>query len=309
MAGRPPGNESLRWAARIAAPGVATVAAMTTRARFRQAVEGTETVLAPLCLDPLTALLLGDLGFTAGYVSGGALGFQYAVSEALLTAADVADVARRITRRSDLAVVVDGGVGFGDPVHVARAVWELEESGAVAVEFEDQVAPKRVHHHVGVEHLVPVETMVAKIEVAVAQRTDPDFLVIARSGAMAHEGVEATIERLSAYREAGADVSMLFCSSAALEPVAAAVGGPFATITSLDRRTPAEWDDTGWSLVIDATTGQAVPLDALQRAYRSYLDGGATGAADAGMDLHRRLVELCGLEPLLEVERRTTEQS
>lgn len=286
-----------------------TVRAMTTRVRLREALERGETVLAPLCLDPLTARLLAELGFTAGYVSGGALGFQYAVSEALLTADDVAEVARRITRRADLALIVDGGVGFGDPVHVARAVWELEESGAVAVELEDQVAPKRVHHHVGVEHLVPTETMVAKIEVAVAERTDPDFLIIARTGAMSHEGPEATIARLAAYRAAGADVSMLFCSAADLEPVAAAVGGPFATITSLDRRSPEEWAATGWSIVIDAVTGQAVPLDALRRAYGAYLAGEATGVEDGGMGLHRELVELCGLDRLLDVERRTTERS
>lgn len=281
---------------------------MTPRARFREAIESGEPVLAPLCLDPLTARLLTDLGFSAGYVSGGALGFQYAVSEALLTAGDVADVARRITRRSDLAVIVDAGVGFGDPVHVARAVWEIEESGAVAIELEDQVAPKRVHHHVGVEHLVPTETMVAKIEVAAAERSDPDLLIIARTGAMAHEGADAAVERLAAYRAAGADVSMLFCSTADLAPVAAEVGGPFATITALDRRSPREWAGTGWSLVIDAFTGQAVPLDALRGAYASYLAGGTLGLEHGGTDLHRRLVDLCGLEPLLDIERRTTER-
>lgn len=300
----PPRAETIEPVRAGAAP---TVAAMTTRARFREQIASGEPVLAPLCLDPLTARLLTSLGFTAGYVSGGALGFQYAVSEALLTAGDIADAARRITRRSDLAVIVDGGVGFGDPVHVARAMWEFEESGAVAVEFEDQVAPKRVHHHVGVEHLVDTATMVAKIEVAAAERTDPDFLIIARTGALAHEGIDAAVARLTAYRAAGADISMLFCSTRDLGTVAASVDGPFATITNLDRRPADGWAGTGWSLVIDAFTGQAVPLGALRSAYETYLGGGSLGLERAGMDLHRELVDLCGLEPLLDIERRTTE--
>jgi len=280
----------------------------SARRRLRDALAGDEPVLAPLCLDPLTARLLTELGFTSGYASGGALGFQYAVSEALLTAGDVADVVRRITRRSDLAVIADGGVGFGDPVHVARAVWELEESGAAAIEIEDQVAPKRVHHHVGVEHLVDTGTMVAKVEVAVAERRDPDLLIIARTGAVRHEGLEAAIDRLRAYRAAGADMLMLFCSTEQLATVADRIEGPFATITTLDRHPRAEWASTGWALVIDAFAGQAVPLRALREAYRRYLDEGTLGVDLAGMDLHRELVDLCGLQPLLDVERRTTER-
>ena len=91
------------------------------RTRFRQAISGSEPVFAPLCLDPLNARMVEQMGFGAGYLSGGALGFQYAVGEALLGYTEIADAARRITARSDLPLIVDGGVGFGDPVHVARA--------------------------------------------------------------------------------------------------------------------------------------------------------------------------------------------
>ena len=119
------------------------------------ALAGPAPVFAPLCLDPLSARLASDAGFAAGYLSGGALGFQYAVGEALLSYSEIADVARRITARSDLPLIIDGGVGFGDAVHTARATALFEATGAVAVEYEDQVAPKRLHHHIGVEHLVP----------------------------------------------------------------------------------------------------------------------------------------------------------
>jgi 2-methylisocitrate lyase-like PEP mutase family enzyme len=277
------------------------------RKRFRSDLAGPEPVIAPLCLDPLSARLLESLGFGAGYLSGGALGFQYAVSEALLTVTEIADVARRICNRSGLPLIVDGGVGFGDAVHVARAVWEFEQAGAVAVELEDQVAPKRVHHHVGVEHLVSTEEMVGKVRAAAEARSDPDFLIIARTGGMRHEGVEGGVERLRAYVDAGADIAMAFCRDEDLRTVAESVDVPMSTITGLDHHTPAEWADMGWNLIIDAFTAQALAINSTRDAYERFLSTGSTGAEIDGMGLHRELVDLCGLRPLLDIERNTTE--
>ena len=143
---------------------------MSVRARLRGLLETSPPVFAPVCLDPLMARTLEGLGYGAAYLSGGALGFQLAVSEALLTLTEMAEAARRITARSSIALIVDGGVGFGDAVHTSRAVAEIEATGAAAIELEDQVAPKRAHHHKGVEHLVSLETMVGKLEAAVAAR-------------------------------------------------------------------------------------------------------------------------------------------
>jgi 2-methylisocitrate lyase-like PEP mutase family enzyme len=284
----------------------------SARTRFRQALAGLEPVFAPLCLDPLSARLIEQAGFGAGYLSGGALGFQYAVGEALLTLTEVADAARRITARSDLPLVVDGGIGFGDAVHAARTTWELEATGAVAVELEDQVAPKRLHHHVGVEHLVAVEEMAGKISAAANARQDADFLVIARTGGFRHEGFEAGVARLAAYREAGADVLMAFVRDADQarlgQVVAERFGLPLATITSLDTHAPAEWRQRGWHLVIDAFTTQALAVGAARELYQRFRETGSTGVTVDAMALHRELVGLCGLDPLLEVERATTER-
>ena len=164
---------------------------MVDRAAFRQRVldVATPPVLVPLTLDPLTARLCEELGYEAGYVSGGALGYQLAVSEALLTLTELAQTTAAIVRRSNVAVVVDGGVGFGDPVHVTRMMWEFEAAGAAAVEIEDQVAPKRVSHHRGVEHLVPTDQMVAKIRFAIAARKRRKFLGHRPHGRRAARGV------------------------------------------------------------------------------------------------------------------------
>lgn len=285
---------------------------MYARTRFRQALAGADPVFAPLCLDPLNARLIEQAGFGAGYLSGGALGFQYAVGEALLSVTEVADAARRITTRSGLPLIVDGGIGFGDAVHTARATWELEATGAVAVEYEDQVAPKRLHHHIGVEHLVSIEEMAGKIRAAAEARNDADFLIIARTGGFRHEGFDAGLERLAAYREAGADVLMAFVGNAEQatlgHQVAERFGVPLATITSLDTHTPAQWRDRGWHLIIDAFTTQALAVSATRDLYARFQRDGATGVSIDGMGLHRELVGICGLEPLLDIERATTER-
>lgn len=285
---------------------------MSARTQFRQALAGPDPVFAPLALDPLTARMVEQAGFGAGYLSGGALGFQYAVGEALLTVTEVADAARRITARSGLPLIVDGGIGFGDAVHMARATWELEATGAAAVEFEDQVAPKRLHHHVGVEHLVPTEEMVGKLRAAADARNDADFLIIARTGGFRHEGFEAGVERLAAYRDAGADVLMAFVRRDEMAPlgqlVAERFGAPLATITSLDTHTADEWRERGWHLIIDAFTTQALAISAAREAYTRFQTEGKTGVTVDAMGLHGELVGICGLEPLLDVERATTER-
>ncbi|MCH7705328.1 MAG: asparagine synthase (glutamine-hydrolyzing), partial [Planctomycetes bacterium] len=99
-------------------------------------------------------------------------------------------------------------IGFGDAVHMDRSIRLIEGAGAAAIEIEDQVAPKRVHHHKGVEHLISSDEMAEKIRAAVDARRNEDFTIIARCNAISHEGVEAALERGAAYAEAGADLLM-----------------------------------------------------------------------------------------------------
>ncbi len=278
------------------------------RVSFRKSLDSNDVVFAPLALDPLAALLAEKAGFQAAYLSGGALGFQYAVSEALLTLTEIVDVARRITVRCGLPLIVDGGVGFGDPVHVQRAVWELESAGAVALELEDQVAPKRVHHHVGVEHLVNAEAMCEKISAAVEARTDNNFLIIARTGANDHESLNSAIERLNRYIGAGADLVMAFGGNSDLKAISSSVGAPLSTIASMNRQSSDRWQDVGCSLVIDAFTSQAIMISEVKKSYERFRNGEDSGAKVDGEALHRELVELCGLDSLLDLEAQTTEK-
>ena len=283
---------------------------MTTRAEFAGKVRGGEAVLAPVALDPLTARVVESLGFGAAYLSGGGLGFQLSVSEALLTLTEVAGLTRQIAARSGIPLIVDAGVGFGDAVHLARAVGELESAGAAAIEIEDQVAPKRAHHHKGVEHLVPLETMVGKIREAVAARTDPDMLIIARTGGVRNESFEAAVERMLAYKEAGADVLMLFPQGE--EQIAEAgrrLPHPLSLMAPADRLDAPALAGHGFTLLIDPFTGQVLMYEAVRDAYRQIRDSGASGrSVDDLMALYREVQQAAGMDDLYAIEERTTEK-
>jgi len=269
-----------------------------------------QPVFAPLCLDALTARLAERLEFRFGYLSGGALGYSYAVSEALLTLTELADATRRITQRSNLGIIVDGGVGFGDAVHVSRAIREFEAAGACAIELEDQVAPKRVSHHRGIEHLVDVTVMTGKLEQAVAARHDPEFLIIARTGAVRNESFIAAIERLRAYRSAGADVLMLQAQDdVQLRQARDMLDAPLATITALDARPVEQWAALGWNLIVDPFTAQVLAFDAVRAAYEQFQSTGRTGTDyKSVLQIYRELPGVAGLDELYAIEDATTER-
>lgn len=279
------------------------------RAAFRRRVEAEGPLMIPHCPDALTARLCEQLGFDGGYLGGGGLGYSLAVSEALLTITELGQAAASVRRRSSLPLVVDAGVGFGDAVHVARTVWELEAAGVHAIELEDQVAPKRASHHRHVEHLVPVEEMVGKLHAAVRARRDPDLLLIARTNAVRNESFDAAVERCEAYSAAGADVVMLLPESE--EQRAAAprrLSGPVALLTSFDLHSPQEWTALGYSLVIDPVTGQTAAFGALREAYTAQRSGRRSGRSAAeSFAVYEELQHLAGFEELYDIERATTE--
>jgi 2-methylisocitrate lyase-like PEP mutase family enzyme len=283
---------------------------MSARTTLRAAIEGGGPVFAPVCLDPLTARTIEGLGYEAAYLSGGGLGFQLAVSEALLTITEVATVTRQITQRSAVPLIVDSGVGFGDALHASRAVWEFEAAGAAAIELEDQVAPKRAHHHKGVEHLIPVQEMVEKLQAVVAARSDPDFLIIARTGAVRNESFGAAIARGRAYRAAGADVVMLFPSSEEeWQRAPGEIDAPLAALAAFDTRSREAWHASGWPLVIDPFSGQVLAYQAMRDAHSRFQADGATGHDPADLfRVYREVQQAAGMEDFYAIEERSTEK-
>ena len=284
---------------------------MTPGQKLRRALASEKVVFAPLTLDALTGRIAERAGFPAGYISGGALGFVHGVSEALLTLSEIADVTQHVTARTDIAVIVDGGVGFGDAVHMYRTMQVIEASGAAGIEIEDQVAPKRVSHHRGIEHLVEIGEMTDKICAAVDARTDADFVIIARTGAVRNESFEKAIERGNAYADAGADIIMLMpTNELEWQEAPRRFDVPLATITSLDARLPAQWAALGWDLIIDPFTAQTAAVKAISTAYQQFRQSGTT-SLDRGeiFEDYRLLPDIAGFQELYDIEDRTTEKT
>src|SRR5690606_6751580 len=120
----------------------------------------------------------------------------------LLTQTEMVDNAARIVDASGLPVIADADTGYGNPINVRRAIRDYEKAGVAGVHIEAQVWPKRCGHLAG-KRVIPVAEMEAKIRAACDARASRDFIVIARSDAIAVEGLEAALERASRYREAG----------------------------------------------------------------------------------------------------------
>ena len=151
--------------------------------KLSELIRGDDLVVAPVALNPIMARLAEEAGFKAVYMSGGSLGWYKCVTEANITLPEMAQVAVDMRAACKLPIVLDAGGGWGDPMHVQRTIALSEAAGFAAIEIEDQLLPRRVEHHVGIEHLVPTEFMVEKVKAAIAARTDPDFIIIARTNA------------------------------------------------------------------------------------------------------------------------------
>src|SRR6059036_1588548 len=167
-------------------------------------MQGNELIIAPVALNPIKTRLAEEAGFKALYLSGGSLGWLKCVTEANLTLPELAAVALDMRAVCQLPIVLDAGGGWGDPVHVHRTIALAEAAGFAAIELEDQLLPRRVEHHVCVDHLIPTELMLKKIAEAIAARTDPDFVIIARTNARRVYDLDEALRRADAFHRAGA---------------------------------------------------------------------------------------------------------
>lgn len=175
--------------------------------RFREAMQKEKPLQIVGAINANHALLAEQAGFNAIYLSGGgvAAGSLGIPDLGITTLEDVLIDINRITNVTDLPLLVDVDTGFGSSAfNVARTVKSLIKAGAAALHIEDQVGAKRCGHRPGKE-VVTKEEMVDRIRAAVDARTDEHFVIGARTDAFANEGLEQTLERAVAYKEAGAD--------------------------------------------------------------------------------------------------------
>src|SRR5262245_59095120 len=176
-------------------------------AAFRAALDAERPLQVVGAINAYTALLAQRAGFRALYLSGaGVANASYGLPDlGITTLPDVLEDVRRLTAVTDLPLLVDADTGWGNELAIARTIREMIRAGAAAVHIEDQVPDKRCGHRPN-KALVSPEEMVDRLRAAVDARVDPAFVIVARTDAVANEGLAGGIERACRYVEAGADV-------------------------------------------------------------------------------------------------------
>jgi 2-methylisocitrate lyase-like PEP mutase family enzyme len=289
---------------------------MSPARKLRNLIAGNRALVAPAVFNPLSARLAENAGFEVLYLGGGTIGYLNCCLEANLNITQLCQAGIDIRAVCRLPLILDGAAGFGDPMHMHHTIGMAEAAGFAAIEIEDQILPKRAHHHVGKEHMVPLELMAAKVREAARARRDPDFVIIARTnGIRGPGGMADAIARARAYHEAGAD--MLYFSVRNAEEareIARALPPPF--MFGLGGH-----GDKGAGLSLDELgalgyriLASSISAWAFHRAMKQSYECLARGEADpllAGTthkDEQHALHDSIGMAHLLAVERDTVEK-
>ena len=182
---------------------------MNARQKLRALLAKKGYTIVPGSYDVLTARLIQLAGFEGVYLTGGGYSRSNGYPDiGLLTMTEVTQWISRVVEAVDIPVIADMDAGYGNALNVVRAVREYEKTGVAGFHLEDQVSPKKCGHYEG-KQIVGTAEMVGKIKAAVDARRDADMVIIARSDARAIDGLQASIDRVNAYLEAGADVGFV----------------------------------------------------------------------------------------------------
>ncbi len=298
----------------------ATTKRMTTV--LREMLASDKILVYPGIYDALSAMIAERVGFKMVGLGGNALGAHLGTSEPLLCLEDLVRACRYITAAINIPLKVDADAGFGEPLHVMRTIRELEMAGVAAAHIEDQIYPKRAHYHKGIEHVIEVEDMVAKLKAAAAARRDPDFVIIARTDAMRTHGFAEGVRRANLYLEAGADMAYVFPNT--VEEARQApkeISGPLLYPNSDGQLKAAagaqsgrpifsvqELEDMGYKMIAYPVSCILVAAKAVKEILETLKATGRTGVDQEEITMVRKYVEdTIGLERMYKLEMETVE--
>lgn len=281
-------------------------------ARLRALLDSGQTIVAPGAFGPLAARLVEEAGFAAVYMTG--FGTSAALlgrpDVGLLTMTEMADNAGRIAACVDIPLIADADTGYGNPLNVIRTVGAYEAAGAAAIHIEDQVAPKKCGHMEG-KLVIGAEEMAQKVRAAVDARTEPDFVIIARTDARAVEGLDSALDRGRRYRDAGADALFIEAleSEAEIESAARAFpdvpllfnwaeGGKTPQV-GLERLT-----ELGYRIVIFPIATLLAASAAMRRVLGEIAAAGTPAAVLGELPTFAEFTDFIGLPEVREIEQR-----
>jgi 2-methylisocitrate lyase-like PEP mutase family enzyme len=254
---------------------------------LRRLLKGDGIVVAPGVYDGLSARLVAAAGFSVAYATGGGIARSLGFPDlGLLSMGEVTDRLALIVEHAGVPVIADADTGYGNALNVRRTVREFERAGVAALHLEDQAFPKRCGHYDD-KGVIPTAEMVQKLRAAREAASDPDLVLIARTDAIAVEGLDAAIERARAYAAAGADVLFVEApsSEAQIETIARAL--PFPKLINMFEggKTPlvplARLQALGYRIVIVPSDLQRAAIRAMQEVLSVMRrDGNSRAVAD-----------------------------
>ena len=281
-------------------------------ARLRALLDSGQMIVAPGAFDPLSARLVEDAGFPAVYMTG--FGTSAALlgrpDVGLLTMTEMVGNAGRIAACVDIPVIADADTGYGNPLNVIRTVGAYEAAGVAAIHIEDQVAPKKCGHMEG-KLVIPAEEMAQKVRAAADARSQPEFVIIARTDARAVEGFDRALHRGRMYREAGADVlfiEALTSEAEAEEAVRAFPGVPLLFNWAEGGKTPPigldRLKEMGYRIVIFPIGTLLAATGAMRRILQEIATAGTPAAIMHELPTFAEFVDFIGLPEVREAEQR-----
>ena len=259
-------------------------------------------------IDPLTARVVERVGFDAIYLGGHSMGIHLGRGQPMTTMSEAIEIASQVVAAVSSPVILDGGAGFGDPVHVVRLVRECERVGVAAVHIEDQPYPKRPDYHRGRGELAPIEVTLAKLVAAVNGRRGNDLVVIARTDALRVTGsLEQTIARCQAFAAVGVDALLVLdLEPDTLEQIRDRLPDlPLAWIGAVDGPGPglAQMRTAGFSLALYPFNTVAAIIEAVNATWTALREHGRLDQTKEMLLAARtQALELAGIRELWEIE-------
>ena len=284
---------------------------MKSTKRLRELLARPGAIMAPGVADALNARLVKRHGFEAVYMTGaGTTAVRLGMPDVgLLTMTEMIDNAGRIAEASGLPLIADADNGYGGVLNVRRTIQGYERAGVAGVHLEDQVIPKRCGHLAG-KQVVPVEEAVAKIRAAADARIDPDFVIIARTDAVAVEGFDAALERAAKYREAGADMLFIEALNAEQLPKIAPrfKGVPLLYNMATSGKTPflskTEIERLGFKLIIYPNWLMLAAIKAASQVLETLKKEGSIAGLAPQVPSFKEFFDLVGMDEVQEMEAR-----
>lgn len=278
---------------------------------LRQLINSKKIIIAPGVFDGISALLAKQAGFPVLYASGGAIARSMGYPDiGLLTMTEVTAAISHIVSVSKLPVIADADTGFGNSINVYRTVQEFERLGVAGLHLEDQTFPKRCGH-LDDKSLVPIDEMCLKISVAKKCVHDPDFLIIARTDAIAVEGFDNAIDRAKAYLQAGADMIFVEAPETVeqIEQIAQLIPQPKLINMFYGGKTPLvstdKLQELGYSVAIIPSDLQRAAIKAMQKTLDViHKNGNSAEIADQLVSFKER-EKIIETEKFLAIEKST----